>query len=417
MKESADNGSGGKEAKSALAPVPQVVEEPQQRPDVGDTTPETRTIERPDSPLVSVIIPAYNAEKTIARTLESVLSQTYKHMEVLVINDGSTDRTAEIVESFPRNDRRIKILHQPNLGANAARNRGISCSKGEYIAFVDADDVWHEEKIQAQVECFQRSSPSVGLIYSWSIVIDEEDNPLSGIAHEYQGNVLAELIYSNFVGNGSCPLIRRSCFQNIGDFEANLGAGQDWDMYLRVAKRYEFQVVPKFHIGYRRTMNSISADYKNQERFMAKVVNSFEKEHPNIPKLLFRLSRSRMCFYLASRCNDQGRYLDSIKYLFRCLVLDPVCIVSSEYSVALSKVFIRFATKPIVSLIWGNQLVWGNLHRRALALAGKWPTAQYRLGNGDTIRRRSRLYDRIHNERMVRLKRIMESDRSWKQKS
>jgi glycosyltransferase involved in cell wall biosynthesis len=411
MQELADNGSGGKEAMIASTPAHEVAEQPQQRPDLDETTPKAQTSGRSTSPLVSVIIPAYNAEKFIARTLESVLSQTYKHIEVLVVNDGSTDRTVEIVEAFAQKDRRLRILHQPNLGATAARNCGIKSSKGEYIAPIDADDIWHKEKIQAQVECFQHFGPSVGLVYSWSIIIDERDNPLTGIAHEYRGNVLAELIYSNFVGNGSSPLIRRSCFQKVGDFRVNLRAGQDWDMYLRIAERYEFQVIPKFHIGYRRAMNSISADYRNQERFMAMVVDSFEEEHPKIPKSLLRLSRSRMYSYLASRCNDHGRYLDSIKYFIRCLVLDPVRILSSEYSLALFKVFIRFAAKPIVSLIWGNQLIWGKLHRRVLTLAGRAPAAQYRMGDGDLTRRRRRLYDRIHDRRMARLKDMMESSR------
>jgi glycosyltransferase involved in cell wall biosynthesis len=218
MKKLTDNESGEKAAMIASTPAPEVAEQPQQRPDLNDTTPKAETSGRSTSPLVSVIIPAYNAERFIARTLESVLSQSYKNIEVLIINDGSTDRTLEIAESFARDDSRIRILHQPNLGATAARNCGIKSSKGEYIAPLDADDIWHEEKIQAQVEGFQRCGPSAGLVYSWSIIVDEKGNPLAGIAHEYRGNVLAELIYSNFVGNGSCPLIRRSCFRKVGDF-------------------------------------------------------------------------------------------------------------------------------------------------------------------------------------------------------
>jgi glycosyltransferase involved in cell wall biosynthesis len=414
MKELANNRSGTKAAMIDSTPDSQVAKRVQQGPDFSGTSPETRTIAGAASPLVSVIIPAYNAEKTIARTLESVLSQTYRHIEVLIVNDGSTDRTVEIVEAFAQKDRRIRILHQPNLGATAARNCGIKSSKGEYIAPIDADDIWHNEKIQAQVECFQRFGPSVGLVYSWSIIVDEKGNPLAGIAHEYRGNVLAELIYSNFVGNGSCPLIRRSCFQRVGDFKDNLRAGQDWDMYLRIAEQYEFQVIPKFHIGYRRAMNGISADYKNQERFMTIVIDSFKKEHPDIPKSLFRLSRSRSCSYLASRCNDQGRYLDSVKYLLRCLVLDPARILSPEYSLALLKVFIRLAAKPIVSLIWGNQLIWGKLHRRALTVAGRGPATLYRMGAADFAYRRPRLYDRIHERRMGRLRKNISATQQFR---
>jgi len=365
---------------------------------------ETQAKASSSLPLVSVIIPAYNAEKFIARTLDSVLSQTYRNIEVLVVNDGSTDKTVEIVDSFAKKDSRVRVLHQPNLGLPAARNCGIRFSRGEYIAPIDADDIWHEEKIQAQVECFQRSSRSVGLVYSWSTIIDENGNPLTGIAHEYSGNVLADLLYSNFVGNGSSPMIRRSCFDELGFFDVRLRAAEDWDMYLRIAERYEFQVVPKFHVGYTKVLSSMSANYKNQEGCMARVVNSFEKTHPNIPKALFRLSRSRTSFYLAGRSNDSGRYVASLWFLLRGLMLDPVRIISSEYHLAILKCFIRFVTKPIVSLVWGNQLVWGKLHRYVRTRANKGPAVWYEMRGSDSVGRRPRLYDRIHNWRMARLK-------------
>ena len=389
------------------------------RADVSRFTEQTPKITAPDhesfmpdsgrpaseTPLVSVIIPAYNAERFVARTLESVLSQTYKNIEVLVVNDGSTDRTVEIVESFARKDSRIRILHQPNLGAPAARNCGIRSAKGEYIAPLDADDIWHKEKIEAQVECFLRSSPSVGLVYSWSMIIDEKDNPLTGIAHEHGGNVLAELIYSNFVGNGSSPMIRRSCFQEVGDFNLHLQGGQDWDMYMRFAERYQFQVIPKYHVGYRRVLNSISADYENQDRCMASVVDNFEERHPGIPKTLFRLSRSYTSFYMAGRASEAGRYMASLGYLLRCLKLDPVRIVSSEYFLAMLKLLVRLTAKPVVAFLWNDPMVWEKVRRPLSSRFGRAPVVWDEM----SVHRRPRLFDRIHNWRIARLKhRIMD---------
>jgi glycosyltransferase involved in cell wall biosynthesis len=388
-----------------------ITEQPDQNPVLREDVSNTRTKGISSQPLVSVIIPAYNAEKFIVRTLESVLSQTYKNIEVLVINDGSTDRTVEIVESFAQKESRMRILHQPNLGPSAARNCGIQSSKGEFIAFIDADDIWHKEKIQAQVECFQRSGRSVGLVYSWSMIIDESGSPLTGIAHQYSGNILAELIHSNFVGNGSSAMIRRSCLKEIGNFNVDLRGPEDWDMYLRVAERYEFQVVPKYHIGYTRVLSSISANYENQERGMAAVLDKFQQGHPNIPKSLFRLSRSRACFYLAGRSNDLGRYVASLGFLLRCLLLDPARVFSSEYYLAMIKWLVRFTTKPIVALIWGDQLVWGKLHRRLSAWGDRGPVVWYDMGVGDAARRRTRLYDRIHSWRMARLRRCIGNGR------
>jgi glycosyltransferase involved in cell wall biosynthesis len=355
-------------------------------------------------PLVSVVTPAYNVEKSIARTLESVLSQTYRNIEVLVINDGSTDGTVAVAESFARKDSRVKVLHQANLGLPAARNCGIRSARGEFIAPIDADDIWNEEKVQAQVECFQRSDDSVGLVYSWSMIIDENGTPLTGIAHQYKGNVLAELIYSNFVGNGSSPMIRRSCFDELGYYDVRLRAAEDWDMYLRIAERYEFQVVPKYHVGYTRVLSSMSANYKNQENFMAMVLDRFEEGHRKIPRSLFKLSRSCTCFYLAGRSNDVGRYLATSGFLLRCLLLDPARIFSSEYYLALIKWFVRFLTKPAVSFIWGNQLVWVKWHRRVSAKSNRKLGAWYKMRGLDLSRRGPRLYDRIHNRRMARLK-------------
>jgi glycosyltransferase involved in cell wall biosynthesis len=376
---------------------------PSPKPTVPDSGRATSVV-----PLVSVIMPAYNAERFVARTVESVLSQTYRNLQILVINDGSTDGTVDIVESFARKDSRIRVLHQPNLGAPAARNHGIKESKGEYIALIDADDIWHIEKIQAQVEFFQRSSPSVGLVYSWSVIIDEKDNPLTGITHEYSGDVLAELLYSNFVGNGSSAMIRRSCFQEVGDFNLCLRGGQDWDMYLRFAERFQFQVIPKYHVAYRRVLNSISSDYENQARCMAAVVGNFEAAHPGIPKSLFRLSRSYTSFYMAGRASEAGQYLASLGYFLRCLRHDPVRIVSSEYSLALLKLFVRLAAKPVVSFFRTEPIVWEKLRHVPLAKAG----CTREMWDQVAVRRRPLLFDRIHDGRMARLKHRMVGGRS-----
>lgn len=104
-------------------------------------------------PFVSVIIPAYNAEAFIGRTLESVLAQTYENIEVLVVDDGSRDRTAEIVASFAQKDSRVILLKQQNAGVAAARNLAIEKSRGEYIAPLDADDIWYPSKLDKQVQC------------------------------------------------------------------------------------------------------------------------------------------------------------------------------------------------------------------------------------------------------------------------
>jgi len=225
-----------------------------------------------DLPLVSVIIPAYNAEDFIGRTLKSVLSQTYKNIEVLVVDDGSLDRTTEIIEPFAEKDHRVILLKQLNAGVAAARNLAIEKSKGEYIAPIDADDIWYPQKLEKQVQCMLEADQSVGLVYAWSAYIDTEDNIIGEYTsfhylnmRSIEGYVHPAMIQMNLIGNGSVPLIRRSCFDKIGFYncklkEQNAQGCEDWDIYLRIAEVYEFRVVPEFLIGYRQLIGSMSRE-------------------------------------------------------------------------------------------------------------------------------------------------------------
>ncbi len=178
---------------------------------------------KPALPLVSVIIPAYNAETFIKKTLESVLAQTYKNLEVLVVDDGSQDRTAEIVERVAQRDRRVILLRQSNAGVAAARNLAIQKSSGEYIAPIDADDVWFPKNLEKQVQCMLKVGPSVGLVYAWSVDIDEEDLT-SGEFHAstIKGDVYTTLVCHNFLGNASASLMRRACFEKVGSYNCQL---------------------------------------------------------------------------------------------------------------------------------------------------------------------------------------------------
>ncbi len=168
---------------------------------------------------VSVIIPVYKVEKYIAATVQSVLEQTYKNFELLIVDDGSPDRSIEICQQFT--DPRVKILRQENRGVAAARNTGIRAAQGEYIAFLDADDLWVPHKLEAHVEHLN-SSPQVGVSFCRSAFIDEVGNPL-GI---YQLTKLTDITPLDIlcrtpIGNGSVAVIRREVLEEIS-FQDNL---------------------------------------------------------------------------------------------------------------------------------------------------------------------------------------------------
>lgn len=189
------------------------------------------------SELVSIIIPLYNTEKYIARTINSALAQTYSNLEILVIDDGSTDRGVEICRTFE--DPRLRIIQQPNRGLPGARNTGIRNSKGQYIALLDADDLWLPEKVEKHVKHFQ-NNPSVGISFSCSAFIDENDvrTGLHQIPRKMKDLNPSYMLCRNPIGNGSAAVIRREVFEEI-KYESNLHGTQEdyfFDENLRFKK-------------------------------------------------------------------------------------------------------------------------------------------------------------------------------------
>ena len=281
-------------------------------------------------PLVSVIIPAYNAERFIEKTLNSVLSQTYKNIEVLVVDDGSQDRTAEIVRSIAAQNQRVILLQQPNSGVAAARNLAIQNSKGEFIAPIDADDIWYPQNIEKQVQCMLESDASVGLVYAWSVDIDEEDMLTGGVrVSNIEGEVYATLVCHHFLGNGSASVIRRACFEKVSGYncqlkEKNLQGCVDWDLYLRIAENYQFRVIPEFLIGYRKVSSSISHNCDAIAKFHNFLLENIEQRHPEIPQLIYRWSRSSLYMYLARQTNGSKRHKNTLIWLYKALQADLI---------------------------------------------------------------------------------------------
>ncbi|MBD2501191.1 glycosyltransferase family 2 protein [Anabaena azotica] len=204
---------------------------------------------------ISVVIPAYNAEKTILETINSVILQTFSNWEIIVINDGSEDKTLEVLQTIK--DNRLKVFSYENSGVSGARNRGITHATGEFISFLDADDLWTSDKLELQLSALQ-AHPEAGVAYSWTYSINETGEPLEPFAPVYAGNVYADLLKANFLTSGSNPLIKRAAINSVGDFDKNLTGSEDWDYWLRLANKWQFVVVPKYQILYRRSTSSNS---------------------------------------------------------------------------------------------------------------------------------------------------------------
>jgi cellulose synthase/poly-beta-1,6-N-acetylglucosamine synthase-like glycosyltransferase len=191
-------------------------------------------------PTVSVIIPAYNAALYVGEALGSVFEQTFRDFEVIVIDDGSTDDTARVVQRASAG--RARYLRQPNAGPSASRNRGVLESSSSLICFLDADDVWMKDKLTRQVECLQRN-PQAGLVYTdYSRGRLQETSPgsrLKAYSHKGSGNVFYNLLRQNFIHTSSV-MLRREVLPSAGLFDPNLRGTEDLELWLRIARNNAF---------------------------------------------------------------------------------------------------------------------------------------------------------------------------------
>ncbi len=215
-------------------------------------------------PTISVVIPAYNAERTILETIESVQKQTFSDLEIILIDDGSIDKTKELVQGVA--DERLKIFCYENAGVAIARNRGIAHAKGEFIAFLDADDLWTPDKLEFQLRALQQHLEA-GVTYSWTSYFTDgqRESLIPGNSTFYEGDVYSKLLVNNFLANGSNPLVRRKAIESVGEFDPTCTPSEDWDFYLRLAVHWSFVVVPKHQILYRQSQNSGSSKLKAVE--------------------------------------------------------------------------------------------------------------------------------------------------------
>jgi len=198
---------------------------------------------------VSVVIPTWNCAAYLPQALDSVLAQTRPVDEILVVDDGSTDATSAILA--PYIDRGIRVLRQENQGVSAARNRGVHESRGDWVAFLDADDVWVPEKIAWQLEWVQHD-PSLALVsghaWFWNVEADTRSRMTFGWGRR---DARREIAVRNTIGNTSLVLVRRNLLLELGGFDRSLRFGEDWDMWIRVLERGSAALVPRPLLLYR----------------------------------------------------------------------------------------------------------------------------------------------------------------------
>ncbi|MEB3885634.1 glycosyltransferase [Lyngbya sp. CCY1209] len=245
---------------------------------------------------ISVVIPTYNSEKSIQSTIQSVLNQTNTDWELIVIDDGSQDKTVEIISQI--NDPRIQILPYPNAGVSTSRNRGWEQAKGEFIAFLDHDDLWTSEKLESQLRALQEH-PDAALAYSWTDHCDDSGNLIARGRHlSWTGNVYSKLLVDNFLDTASNPLIRKVALDEVGGFDPSINSSGEWDLWLRLAVRYPFVAVPESQVFHRISSSAMSAQIESHKRECLEVTERAFARSPASLQHLKKASQANIYKYL-----------------------------------------------------------------------------------------------------------------------
>lgn len=278
-------------------------------------------------PLVSVVMPAYNAEAFVGSAIESVLAQTYRRLELIVVDDGSTDRTAAVVEGYGE---RVRYVRQRNAKQAAARNNGVRHAQGEIVAFIDADDVWRPDKLQQQLALLARD-PGLGFVYCDAEHIDVEGRYLRSQPGGRRGRILRDVLLGEPIGGlcGSTVLMPRARFEEIGGFDESLSPCEDTDLFWRVAARYPVDFVPKPLVQYRLHPGNAHADLAWMSGAWKRLYRKALRD-PQVAALgmsFWLRCYARLYYMLAGDYAHAGRWVAAVGYAFLALLAWPPQIV------------------------------------------------------------------------------------------
>ena len=268
---------------------------------------------------VSVVIPAYNHARYLAAAIDSALAQTYAPVELIVVDDGSTDDTPRVLAAYGD---RIRVIRQPNQGAGAARNAGLAASRGEYVAFLDSDDIWLPRKLELQMARFD-ADPDLGLVHCGAETIDEEGRTIGYLLDGLEGWVASDLLRLDreVMGPGSDIVVPRRVAEEVGGFDERLPPSEDWDFSYRIAARYRVGYVAEPLIRYRQHGGGIHLNIPKMEKSMLIALEkAFASPDASVQALrdytYGRLHRILAgCYFRARRPRDFVRHaLKSLRY-------------------------------------------------------------------------------------------------------
>jgi glycosyltransferase involved in cell wall biosynthesis len=279
-----------------------------------------------EMPTVDIIIPAYNAAKYLPTAIESVVAQTFEYWRILLIDDGSTDNTAEVIAPF-RDQLGSKLLYikQPNAGLPAARNTAIRNSTAEFLALLDADDIWLPCRLAESLKGFE-NRPQVGLVYGFNSRVDSNGAIIDTFARRQKNGEgrIAPYIYMRRV-DLPCPTItfRKKCVDEVGPFDETMRATEDRDLWLRIALKYEVALVPKVLAHYRTSPGAMTTD---SDRMLKAQLQFIEKHYgsPGCGMLARRIGLSRIYKQRAESLGGRGQVRAALLSSLYAMVMYPL---------------------------------------------------------------------------------------------
>jgi glycosyltransferase involved in cell wall biosynthesis len=274
--------------------------------------------------LVSVIVPVYNRAHLVAETIDSILLQTYRHLEIILINDGSSDNSLSVIKEYEKCfPEKIRVIDQKNQGQIVARNNGIKEAHGKYIAFLDSDDLWLPSKLEQQIPLFGQG---VGLVYGGVEFINEsgETTDFDPCDPSVQGNIYPQLLVKNRMTGGSVVVLAEA-LAKVGLFDPEFRAAENWDLWLRICKEYQARLVNKPVVKYRLHQNNMSKDVMLMQDAKRQIMSKHCDIH-SPDKLIARYSRlaeADLFYKLGVDCFSREQFGKAIRNFLQVMKISP----------------------------------------------------------------------------------------------
>jgi glycosyltransferase involved in cell wall biosynthesis len=302
-------------------------------------------------PLVSVVVPAYNAGPFIGASVQSALTQSFPDIEVIVVNDGSTDNTVERLSAF--DDPRLRLIEQSNQGYASALNAGIRAAQGPYLGILDADDVWLPAKLARHIQ-LHKEQPQIDLTFSWVHVIDIQGRPVQMPCPRWRGTIsFPQLLADYVIRTSSAVVMRRAAVEEAGPFDSTLMRCIDFEFFLRVSllRANNICAIQEVLTSYRRHAAQRTRDWRRVRQGWNQMLASIRPRAPEQVARIEKLASSNMHRYYASIAYEGGNFREALQLIGRSFSLSPIAFMRDSRNWKTGAAAIAGLTLPRTALL------------------------------------------------------------------